>query len=76
MKATYTFPKFVPPEKPKGLASTLSQAWDYLVNRKGLCRASEFDDDFSPVGPSLRAQLSHFGVKSSTSGKITIIFFD
>jgi len=64
------------PQKPKTLQGPLSQAWDYLVNRNGVCRASEFDDDFSPVGPSLRAQLASHGVKSSTSKKITIIFFD
>lgn len=67
--------RFVPPAKPKGITGPLSQAWDYLVSHDGVCEVSRFDDDHAPIGPSLRAQLAQHGVLSSTSRKVTIIFF-
>ena len=75
MKPTYQFPEFNPPQKPKEITGPLSQAWDYLVNRKGVCRVEQFDEDHEPVGPSLREQLAKHGVKTETSGKTTIIYF-
>lgn len=69
------FPKFVPPKKPRAMKGPLSQAWDYIVSNKGVCDAAQFDDDHSPIGPSLRDQLSRHGVRSSTSRGTTIIFF-
>lgn len=72
---TYTGPDVKIPVKPQIITGPLSDAWDYLANRKGCCKASEFDDDFEPTGPSLRAQLSKHGVLSDTSDGVTIIFF-
>jgi len=75
MEYEYTPPKFIPPKKPDGLTGPLSQAWDYLVNCNGVCRAEQFDDDFAPAGPAMRDNLVRLGVQTSTSGKHTIIFF-
>lgn len=74
MRIQYTPPEFIPPEKP-ALTGQLSQAWDYLVNRKGLSTTTEFDEDFEPIGPQLREQLGDLGVVYNTSGDTTIMFF-
>lgn len=66
--------KFVPAPKPAELTGPMSQAWDYLVNRNGVCETSQFDDDFHPIGAVLRVNLVRYGVQHSTSGKITIVF--
>lgn len=66
--------KFKAPKKPTSLNGELSKAWDYLVNCNGVCRIDQFDEDFSPAGPAIRAQLADLGVQASTSGTTTIIF--
>ncbi len=59
--------------KPKELTGPLAQAWDYLTNCGGVCKTSQFDDDFAPAGPAMRRNLAKFGVTESTSDEITIM---
>ena len=71
-RISYTPPPFRAPNKP-ALRGQLSKAWDYLANRQGSSTAAEFDDDFQPVGPDLRAALADYGVIYSTSGTTTLM---
>lgn len=75
MQIEYIPPKYKKRPMPCGITGPMARAWEYLNNREGFCRASEFDCDFAPIGPTLRNQLSAYGLLSSTSGKTTIIYF-
>lgn len=76
MKIEYICPPPKYPKKPKGLHPLISGAWDYMVNVGGLINIADFDEDHSPIGPSLRKNLTDLGAKESTSGRTTIIYLE
>lgn len=63
------------PAKPKSLVGEAGRVWDYIVSRGGVAYAHHIDDDYAPIGPKIRAQLCDLGLRESTNGKTTIIFF-
>ena len=42
----------------------------YLENLKGVARISEFDEDWEPIGPSVRSQLIEAGIAEEIDGKL------
>lgn len=65
-------PKFTAP--PKELSGEALTAWLAILTNGGAMYTSHFDDDWSPIGPTLRERFCRLGMRESTSGRVTIIF--
>lgn len=52
------------------LTSKIAMALEYLKNVGSDIRINQFDDDFKPIGPSLRSQLNQKGLIEEFDGWI------
>ncbi len=53
--------------------SRITMALEYLENVGSDIRVNQFDDDFKPIGPSLRSQLNQKGLIEEFDGWIGLV---